>query len=163
MAYNTTASLEKLTCTDYVDFGKCQNRFGRTSWCKNDPNYLDIKLKVFRREEKNEELQLRQNFSGRSSFQSVYSTRKSTSSCSRQFSQRTKFAASFWIYTIQRHGGATEPCSQNDWRCGLSKQKVLCNTSAIQGGQPRNLLGSSSSIWTEDGGRKSSATCVYQL
>ena len=23
MAYNTTVSLDKLTCTDYVDFGKC--------------------------------------------------------------------------------------------------------------------------------------------
>ena len=23
MAYNATASLEKLTCIDYVDFGKC--------------------------------------------------------------------------------------------------------------------------------------------
>ena len=29
MAYNTTASLEKLTCTDFVDFGKCQDRFGQ--------------------------------------------------------------------------------------------------------------------------------------
>ena len=28
MVYNTTASLDKLTCTDYVDFGKCQDRFG---------------------------------------------------------------------------------------------------------------------------------------
>ena len=25
MAYNTTASMDKLTCTDYVDFGKCQD------------------------------------------------------------------------------------------------------------------------------------------
>ena len=28
MAYNTTASLDKLTCNVYVDFGKCQDRFG---------------------------------------------------------------------------------------------------------------------------------------
>ena len=27
-AYNITASLDKLTSTDYVDFGKCQHRFG---------------------------------------------------------------------------------------------------------------------------------------
>ena len=27
-AYNTTASLDKLTFTDYVDFGKLQDRFG---------------------------------------------------------------------------------------------------------------------------------------
>ena len=52
MAYNTTASLDKLTCTDYVDFGKCQDRFGRFSWSKNDSNYLDVKLKVFKKNDK---------------------------------------------------------------------------------------------------------------
>ena len=54
MAYNTTASLDKLTCTNYVDFGKCQDRFGRFSWSKNDSNYLDVKLKVFRKGDKKE-------------------------------------------------------------------------------------------------------------
>ena len=54
MAYNTTASLDKLTCTDYVDFGKCQDRFGRFSWSENDSNYLDAKLKVFRKDDKKE-------------------------------------------------------------------------------------------------------------
>ena len=52
MAYNTTASLNKLTCTDYVDFGKCQDRFGQFSWSKNDSNYLVVELKVFRKDEK---------------------------------------------------------------------------------------------------------------
>ena len=52
MAYSTTASLDKLTCTDYVDFGKCQDRFGRFSWTKNDSNYFDVKLKVFRKDDK---------------------------------------------------------------------------------------------------------------
>ena len=54
MAYNTTASLDKLTCTDYVDFGKCQHRFGQFSWSKNDSIYLDVKLKVFRKDDKKE-------------------------------------------------------------------------------------------------------------
>ena len=63
MAYNTTETLDKLTCTDYVDFGKCQDRFGRISWSKNDSNYLEIKLKVFMREDKNAEFRLRQNLS----------------------------------------------------------------------------------------------------
>ena len=63
MAYNTTASLDKLTCTDYVDFGKSQDRFGRFSWSKNDSNYLDIELKTFKREDKNAEFRLRQNLS----------------------------------------------------------------------------------------------------
>ena len=63
VAYNTTASFDKLACTDYVDFGKSQDRFGRISWSKSDSNYLDIKLKVFKREDKNAEICLRQNFS----------------------------------------------------------------------------------------------------
>ena len=63
MADNTTASLDNLTCTDYVDFGKSLDRFGRVSWTKNDSNYLDIKLKVFKREDKNAEFRLRQNLS----------------------------------------------------------------------------------------------------
>ena len=63
MAYNTTASLNKLTCTDYVDFGKSSDRFGRSFWTKIDSRYLDIKLKVFNREDKNAEFRLRQNFS----------------------------------------------------------------------------------------------------
>ena len=36
MAYNTAVSLDKLTCTDYVDFGKFQDRFGQISLSKND-------------------------------------------------------------------------------------------------------------------------------
>ena len=37
MANNTTASLDKLTFTNFVDFGKCQDRFGRISWSKKTP------------------------------------------------------------------------------------------------------------------------------
>ena len=63
MVYNTNASLDKLTCTDYVDFGKCQDRNGRLCSSKNDSNYLDIKLNVFKREDKNAEFRLIQNLS----------------------------------------------------------------------------------------------------
>ena len=63
IAYNITETLDKLACTHYVDFGKNQDRFGRFSWSKNDSNYLDIKLKVFKREDKNAEFRLRQNLS----------------------------------------------------------------------------------------------------
>ena len=60
MADNTTETLDKLACTNYVDFGKSQDRFGRFSWSKIDSNYLDIKLKVFKREDKIAEFRLRQ-------------------------------------------------------------------------------------------------------
>ena len=61
MAYNTTEIVDKLACTDYVDFGKSQERFGRFSRFKIDSNYLDIKLKVFKREDKSAEFRLRQD------------------------------------------------------------------------------------------------------
>ena len=60
MAYNTMASLDKLACTNYVDFSKCQHRFGRISWSKNSFDYLDLKLKVFKRDE-NKQFRLAQN------------------------------------------------------------------------------------------------------
>ena len=63
MAYNTTETLDKLACTNSVDFGKSQDRFGRFFWSKNDSNYLDIKLKVFKREDKNAKFRLRQSLS----------------------------------------------------------------------------------------------------
>ena len=88
MAYNTTETLDKLPCTDYVDFGKCQDRFGRFLWSKNDSKYLDIKLKCSREKTK------MPNFS--------------------QLSQRTKFVSSSSIYTVQRHEGAAEAFSQGD-------------------------------------------------
>ena len=50
MAHKTTASLAKLTCNDYVDFGKCQDRFEQFSWSKKDSNYLDVKLKVLKKD-----------------------------------------------------------------------------------------------------------------
>ena len=49
MAYNTTASLDKLTCTDYVDFGKCQDKFGHSFLVQKQFVYLDVKLKVFKK------------------------------------------------------------------------------------------------------------------
>ena len=62
IAFKFTASLEKLTSTDCVDFGTSQDRFERFSWTKNDSIYLDNKLKVFKGEDKNTEFRLRQNF-----------------------------------------------------------------------------------------------------
>ena len=59
-AYSTIASLDKLTCTDYVDFGNCQGRFGRLFWSKSDADYLDAKPKVFNKDD-NKQFRLAQN------------------------------------------------------------------------------------------------------
>ena len=48
IAYNTTASLDKLTYTDYVDFGKCQDNFEPSFWSKKVSKYLVVKLKVLK-------------------------------------------------------------------------------------------------------------------
>ena len=77
MAHNTTAALDKLTCTNYVNFGKSLDRFGRISWSKNDSNYLDNKIKVFKREDKFAEFRLRQNLSmGEADFNQFIRQRK---------------------------------------------------------------------------------------
>ena len=44
-----------------MDFGKSSDKIGQFFWTKKDSNYLDIKLKVFKREDKNAEFRLRQN------------------------------------------------------------------------------------------------------
>ena len=51
MTYKTTATLDKLAFTHYIDFGKCQDRFGRISGSKNSFDYLDVKLKMFKKDE----------------------------------------------------------------------------------------------------------------
>ena len=61
MAYNTTATLDKLACTDYVDCAKCRDRLGRIFWSINSFDYLDVKLKVFKKDE-NKEFRLTQNW-----------------------------------------------------------------------------------------------------
>ena len=50
MVYNTTASLDNLNCTDYMDSGKRHDRFGQFSWSKNDANYLVVRVEVFKRD-----------------------------------------------------------------------------------------------------------------
>ena len=49
MAYNTTASLDKLICTNFMNFGKNLDRFGQLCSLENESNYLDVKFKVFKR------------------------------------------------------------------------------------------------------------------
>ena len=44
MAYNTIVSWDKLTCTDFADFGKCQDRFAQFSRSKNNSDIKDFLL-----------------------------------------------------------------------------------------------------------------------
>ena len=51
MADITAASLDKLSCTKFSDFGKRQNHLHRSSWSNLDSNFLDIMLKVFKKDD----------------------------------------------------------------------------------------------------------------
>ena len=84
MAYNATASLDKLTCTNYVDFGKCQDRFGHFSWSKNDSHYLNVKLKLFKKDD-NTEFRLVQNFTmGDADFNQCFAIEEAAGQCSKK-------------------------------------------------------------------------------
>ena len=41
----------KLTCTDYVDFEKSQDKLGHFSSFKNNCNYSDVQFKVLKRDD----------------------------------------------------------------------------------------------------------------
>ena len=87
MTYNTTATLDKLACTDYVDFGKCQDRFGRNFWSKNTFNYLDAEPKVFKREE-NKQCRLAQSLTmGEADFDQFIRLRNQLVAAVRDFSK----------------------------------------------------------------------------
>ena len=60
MPYQITAFLDIQTCTDYVDFGKFRDRFWQSFWSKEDSNYLQVKLKVFK-DDVNKSFRLVQN------------------------------------------------------------------------------------------------------
>ena len=76
IAHNTTATLDKLACTDYVDFGNCRDRFGQISWSRNSFDCLDVKLKVFKNDE-NKQFRLGQNFTkGEADFNQFIRLRK---------------------------------------------------------------------------------------
>ena len=87
MTYNTTATLYKQACTDSVDFVKCQDRFGQLSWSKNSFDYLDVKLKVFKRDEY-KQLRLAQNWTmGEADFIQFIRFRKQLDGAVRRFTK----------------------------------------------------------------------------
>ena len=101
VAYNTTASLGKLTCTDYVHFGNCQDRFGHFSWTKNDSNYLDVKLKVFRKDD-SKEFRLVQNFTmGEADFNQFLRLRNQLVNAAEKFAREENLTPVL-IYTMSR-------------------------------------------------------------
>ena len=103
MFYNTTVSLDKLTCTDFVDFGKFQDRFGEFSWSKNNSNYLDVKLKVFRKDDKKEFRMVQNLTMGEADFNQFMRLKNQLVNAEENFA-REKCDPSADTYNVQRHG-----------------------------------------------------------
>ena len=104
MAYNTKVSLDKLTCNDYVDFRKCKDRFGRFFWSKKDSNYLDVKLKVFKKDDKKKLLPGLESNNGRGRVEAVHAIENSAGHRSRKLRQRKRFVTSGDTNNVQRQG-----------------------------------------------------------
>ena len=89
MIFNFTSALDKTFCTDYVDFGKNADRFGRISGSqieKDNQKYLDIQLKVFRKDEKGDFRRHQQWKLGVFDFKQLLSLRNTTAQAVREFS-----------------------------------------------------------------------------
>ena len=90
MAHITSASLGKLTCTDNVDFGKCEDRSGRFSCSRNDSKYLDVKLKILRKDDK-KEFQLNKNLTiGEADFNQFMRLRNQLVNAAENFAREKK-------------------------------------------------------------------------
>ena len=166
-ACNTTATLEKLSCTDYVDFGKCQDRFGQFSWTTKDSKYLDNKLKVFKREIKDAEFRLRQNFDmGEANFNQFIRQRNQLAVAADNFLTEQKLLPVLHS-TLSKDMEEQLKLAHKVTDVVDCPNRRICvkmlRSQKIQGGQPRDLLCSSSSIRTEEGGRKISTNYLCQL
>ena len=76
--YNMTAALDKLICTNFVEFGKKEDRFVRFSWFqleRYDNKYLENQLKVLRRDDKAEVCKHQQINSTESDFKQLLELR----------------------------------------------------------------------------------------
>ena len=131
MAHNATASKDSLPCSYSVDFGKCQGRFGLFSSSKNDSNYLDVNLEVFKRDDKR--LSPGPNtHNGRSRFQLVHAIEEAAGHCIRNFWYRGKPVTSADTKDVERHHWTTQTGYQCGWRSIKSKEKDLCDSALVQ-------------------------------
>ena len=84
MAYNTTASLDKLTCTDYVDFGKCQDRFRRFFFGQKRFQLLGCKTQSIQERRQERVPTGPKSYNGRNRFQPVCDIEESAGQCSKK-------------------------------------------------------------------------------
>ena len=161
MAYNITASLGKLTCTDYVDLAKCQDGFGRFSWSKNDSNYLDVKLKVFKKDDKGD-FCLVQNLTMREAdFNHFIRLRNQPVIAVETFAKEEKLSPVL-MPTISKDMAEQLKLPHNVVDVVDRANKNLCDSAAVQCEQAGEFLCSSLNICKEEGGRDVSTSCLCE-
>ena len=131
MAHNTTVSLDKMTCTDFVDFAKIQNRFGQFSMSKTDSKYLDIKLKSFTKDD-NEEFRLAQHHRKRAAdFNQIMQLRNQLVIAAENFAKE-RILSPIVIPTLSQHMDRQLKLAHKlvDVVDRASNQKKLCESAA---------------------------------
>ena len=154
MIYNTTDSLEKLIFTDYVDFGKSQDRFGRFLWSKNDSNYLDVKVKVIKKADHREFSLVQNRTMGEANFNQFKRVRNQLVTAAKNFA-REETLTPVLIPKLSK---------DMDKQLKLAnKHKDLCDSAALHCGQAWELLCSSPNVCKEEGVREVSTSCLYEI
>ena len=146
MAYNTTASWEKFTRTDYVDFGKCQARFGQLCWSKNDSKYLVVKLKVFKKDD-NRDFRLVINIKmAETDFNQLVRLRNP---CSRKLGRDQKLSP-IHITTMSKDMEEQFMLAHNLVDVVHHPDMKICDFTAIHCGQPREFPCSNLKIYKKE-------------
>ena len=102
MASNTSASMDKLTWADYVDFQKHQVRIRQFSWSEKDSNCLDVELNIFKKD-KNKDFRLVQTLTmGESDFNQFNPMRKQLVIVAENFGSHHSFSPYTDNNTFQR-------------------------------------------------------------
>ena len=157
MAQNITAALDTLLCTNYVDFGNCRDKFGRLFRWKMMSKTAWMSASTFSRNMTAEMSDSWKLCKTRNSLQKVYETTDSASCCSKKQKKRRAFVFRGDSNKVCGFEWTTYVGSQVIYRCGLSKQKDLCDSAAVHCGQAREVRCSNPTVCKEEKRKKISA------
>ena len=159
MAFNTTSSLNSLICNKFVDFGKWKDSFGQFSWSKNDSNYLDVKLELFKMYD-NRDLHLVLNFTMGDSIVNQFMRLRSQLALEAENFGREKNSSTVVITTmskdLEEHFKLTHKVIDV---MDQKKRGDLCYSAAVQCGKAKEFICSSSKVCNEEG--RDSSRIVY--
>ena len=104
IANDTTASLDKLTGTNYVELRKCQDRFGQLSCSKKNSNYLDVRLPLFERDDKRDFRLVQILTTREANFNQFLKMRKQLDVAAQNFGNLKKICPHYWYQQRPKTG-----------------------------------------------------------